>query len=442
MVKVSASKEYTVYIEKGLLLSVGEKLRATKRLCRVVLISDNTVFALYGEKVKRNLTDSGYSVCEYVFPHGEESKSFENYEKILDFCVENSITRTALFIALGGGVVGDLTGFVASTYLRGVDFAQIPTTLLAMVDSSVGGKTAINLKSGKNLCGAFYQPIAVFADCETLSTLPQETFNEGCAEIIKYGMICDKDFLEFLQNNSIKDNIEYVIKRCVEIKSDIVNHDEFETTLDHQQLKISSNEIIYVERYDITKNIAYRFSYDKFDGKKLVERITAQRIQYDSLYNWTAHNCMQRKFVDLKEEVTTQPKMELELNMIPKDFIKVAQEYEQLTTGELVNYLEVQGQRGLSGLNAYELELQKRIANPFAAFILTIIGVSVASRKSRGGTGFHIFIGFLLSVTYILFSMVSSSLTIKGGMNPIVSVWLPNVLYLAIGIYLYKIAPK
>lgn len=232
------------------------------------------------------------------------------------------------------------------------------------------------------------------------------------------------------------------IRERLKFEFKYINHDEFETTLDHQQLKISSNEIIYVERYDLTKNIAYRFSYDKFDGKKLVERITAQRIQYDSLYNWTAHNCMQRKFVDLKEEVTTQPKMELELNMIPKDFIKVAQEYEQLTTSELVNYLEVQGQRGLSGLNAYELELQKRIANPFAAFILTIIGVSVASRKSRGGTGFHIFIGFLLSVTYILFSMVSSSLTIKGGMNPIVSVWLPNVLYLAIGIYLYKIAPK
>jgi lipopolysaccharide export system permease protein len=232
------------------------------------------------------------------------------------------------------------------------------------------------------------------------------------------------------------------IRERLKFEFKYIDHDEFETSLAHQQLKISKNEIIYVERYDLTNNIAFRFSYDKFDGKKLVERITAQRIHYDSLYNWTAYNCMQRKFVGLKEEVTTLPKMELELNMIPKDFIKVAQEYEQLTTGELVEYLEIQGQRGLSGLNAYELELQKRIANPFAAFILTIIGVSVASRKSRGGTGYHIFIGFLLSVTYILFSMVSSSLTIKGGLNPTISVWLPNVIYLAIGIYLYKIAPK
>ena len=128
--------------------------------------------------------------------------------------------------------------------------------------------------------------------------------------------------------------------------------------------------------------------------------------------------------------------------MIPKDFIQIPKEYEQLSTSELIEYLDVQGKRGLSGLKAYELELQKRIANPFAAFILTIIGVSVASRKSRGGTGFHIFIGFLLSVTYILFNMVSSSLTIKGGLNPTISVWLPNIIYLGIGIYLYKIAPK
>jgi lipopolysaccharide export system permease protein len=146
--------------------------------------------------------------------------------------------------------------------------------------------------------------------------------------------------------------------------------------------------------------------------------------------------------VGLKEEVTTHDEMKLELNMIPKDFVKVVKEYEQLTTSELVEYLETQSKRGLYGLNAYELELQKRIASPFSAFVLTIIGVSVASRKSRGGTGFHIFIGFLLSVTYILFNMVSSSLTIKGGLNPTISVWLPNVLYLAIGIYLYKIAPK
>lgn len=232
------------------------------------------------------------------------------------------------------------------------------------------------------------------------------------------------------------------IRERLKFEYKYVEHKQFQSSLEHQQLKISDNEIIYIERFDLEKNIGYRFSYDKFDGKKLIERISAMRIQYDSLYNWTAHNCMQRTFVDLKENVTTKDTMNLTLNMIPKDFTQVAKEYEQLTTSELINFLDTQSKRGLSGLNAYELELQKRIASPFAAFVLTIIGVSVASRKSRGGTGFHVFIGFLLSVTYILSTMVSSSLTIKGGLDPIISVWTPNLIFLAIGLYLYKIAPK
>ena len=227
-VRVTASKEYNVHIGSGFLDNVGEMLASLKRPCRAVIVSDDNVYSLYGEKVKSSLEKSGFTVFEYIVPHGENSKSVENFIKIQEFCAENNITRTDLFVALGGGVVGDLTGFVASTYLRGVDFVQIPTTVLAMVDSSVGGKTAINLNAGKNLCGAFYQPIAVFADCETLDTLPDEIFNDGCAEIIKYGMILDGEFLSFLKDNEIRENIEYVIKRCVEIKRDIVDRDEFE----------------------------------------------------------------------------------------------------------------------------------------------------------------------------------------------------------------------
>lgn len=228
IVKVTASKEYSVYIGTDFLDTVGEKIREIKRPCRVVLVSDDTVYSLYGERVKKSLEGAEYKVCEFVFSHGEDAKSLENFGKIQEYCAENSITRTDLFVALGGGVTGDLTGFVASTYLRGVDFVQIPTTVLSMVDSSVGGKTAINLNAGKNLCGAFYQPIAVYADCETLKTLPEETFNEGCAEIIKYGMILDAEFLTYLSENSIRENVEYAIKRCVEIKRDVVEHDEFE----------------------------------------------------------------------------------------------------------------------------------------------------------------------------------------------------------------------
>lgn len=227
-VRVTASKEYNVHIGSGFLDDVGEMMASIKRPCRAVIVSDDNVYSLYGEKVKLSLEKSSFTVFEYIVPHGENSKSVENFINIQEFCAENNITRTDLFVALGGGVVGDLTGFVASTYLRGVDFVQIPTTVLAMVDSSVGGKTAINLNAGKNLCGAFHQPIAVFADCETLDTLPDEIFNEGCAEIIKYGMILDGEFLSFLKDNDIKENVEYVIKRCVEIKRDIVNRDEFE----------------------------------------------------------------------------------------------------------------------------------------------------------------------------------------------------------------------
>ena len=227
-VRVTASKEYNVHIGSGFLDDVGEMMASIKRPCRAVIVSDDNVYSLYGEKVKLSLEKSSFTVFEYIVPHGENSKSVENFINIQEFCAESNITRTDLFVALGGGVVGDLTGFVASTYLRGVDFVQIPTTVLAMVDSSVGGKTAINLNAGKNLCGAFHQPIAVFADCETLGTLPDEIFNEGCAEIIKYGMILDGEFLSFLKDNDIKENVEYVIKRCVEIKRDIVNRDEFE----------------------------------------------------------------------------------------------------------------------------------------------------------------------------------------------------------------------
>lgn len=272
IVKVSTSKEYNVNIGSGFLSKIGEQIKEIKRQCRIVLISDDNVFPLYGETVKNSLIDNGYSVCEYVVPNGEESKSFETYHKILEFCVENSITRTDLFVALGGGVVGDLTGFVASTYLRGVNFVQVPTTVLAMVDSSVGGKTGINLNAGKNLCGAFYQPIAVFADCDTLNTLPQDRFCEGCAEIIKYGMILDEDFLAFLQNNEIKDNIEYVIKRCVEIKRDVVSRDEFEKgerkllnfghTIGHAVEKCSNYGISHGNAVAIGMAIATKGAYE------------------------------------------------------------------------------------------------------------------------------------------------------------------------------------
>ncbi len=232
------------------------------------------------------------------------------------------------------------------------------------------------------------------------------------------------------------------IRERLRFESTYINHKVFEESVNHQQLQISSNEIVYIERYNKSKNIGYRFSYDKFDGKQLAERLTASRIEYDTLQNWLVIDYMQRTFHDLKEEVAKGDSLKMHLNMVPKDFIKVLKEYEQLTTGQLHSYIEEQSRRGIGGLNAYKLELYKRYANPFAAFILTLIGVSIASKKVRGGTGAHLFVGLLLSVSYIIANLSSVSFTVQGGVHPLMAVWIPNLVYFTIGIGLYIRAPK
>lgn len=146
-----------------------------KKACRAALISDDKVYSIYGEKVKNNLTGAGFDVCSYVFPNGEASKNLNTFSDILEFLAENHLTRTDIIVALGGGVTGDIAGFCAAVYLRGIDFVQIPTSLLAAVDSSVGGKTAVDLKGGKNLAGAFHQPVLVICDTRTFDTLGRKT---------------------------------------------------------------------------------------------------------------------------------------------------------------------------------------------------------------------------------------------------------------------------
>ena len=228
-VTVTASKEYDVLIGEGLLRQLAQHLTQVKVPCKVAVISDTNVAPLYMDAVLGQLTHAGYAYCQYVFPAGEESKNGNTYLKILDFLAQNKITRTDCMIALGGGVVGDMTGFVAATYSRGIDYIQIPTTLLAMVDSSVGGKTAIDLPSGKNLAGAFYQPKLVLCDISTLSTLPDAVFRDGCAEIIKYGILFDEKLFSHLEERGIDFDREYVISRCVEWKRNTVCEDEFDT---------------------------------------------------------------------------------------------------------------------------------------------------------------------------------------------------------------------
>ena len=228
-VHVKASREYDVLIGTGLLPSVGERAAMLVKSRKAAIISETNVWPLYGSAVQASLEDAGFEVVSFVFPAGEASKNGGTYLAALNFLAENRLTRADLIVALGGGVTGDLAGFVAATYLRGVKFIQIPTTLLAAVDSSVGGKTAIDLPAGKNLAGAFCQPSLVLCDIDTLNSLPADIFRDGCAEVIKYGVLYDADLFDHLAEHGLNFHRKDVITRCVELKRDVVAEDEFDT---------------------------------------------------------------------------------------------------------------------------------------------------------------------------------------------------------------------
>ena len=228
-VTVNASKTYDIKIGSGLLSALPEELQKLGRIAKVCIVSDSNVFPLYGGKCISILEEAGFTVSSFVFPAGEHSKNAATYLDLLNHLAVEQLTRTDAIIALGGGVVGDLAGFAAATYLRGIRFVQIPTTLLAAVDSSVGGKTAIDLPAGKNLAGAFCQPSLVLCDTDTLDTLPKAYFIDGCAEVIKYGILYDPDFFSYLERTGLAFDREAVIKRCVELKRDVVIEDEYDT---------------------------------------------------------------------------------------------------------------------------------------------------------------------------------------------------------------------
>ena len=228
-VHVEASRSYDVLIGEGLLADLGSHAAAMKKVRKVCIVSDSNVWSIWGSAAKNSLLDAGLDTVEFIFPAGEPSKNTATYLNLLNFLAENRLTRTDLIVALGGGVVGDLAGFAAATYLRGISFIQVPTTLLAAVDSSVGGKTAIDLPAGKNLVGAFYQPALVLCDTDCLNTLPEEIFRDGCAEVIKYGVLYDPELFAHLAEHGLDFDREAVITRCVELKRDVVAEDEFDT---------------------------------------------------------------------------------------------------------------------------------------------------------------------------------------------------------------------
>lgn len=230
-VTVNASKKYNVLIERNILGKCGKIISETVKSKKFAVITDDIVDKLYSDTVMNSLKENGLEAVKFVFEHGEASKCTDTLNKIYMFLCENSITRSDCIIALGGGVTGDMAGYASGTYLRGIPYIQIPTTLLAQIDSSVGGKTAIDLPCGKNLVGVFKQPECVICDPETLGTLPSEILSDGMAEAIKYGMIRDESLFELIaahNNDNFSQIADEIIFRCVSIKRDVVENDEFD----------------------------------------------------------------------------------------------------------------------------------------------------------------------------------------------------------------------
>ena len=227
-ITVCASREYDILVGAGLLSRVGEEIVSRIPVCKAVIVTDSQVAPLYGKVLRESLEASGFEVDTFVFGAGEQSKNMETLGDMLEFLAALQMTRKDLIVALGGGVVGDMAGFCAAVYQRGIAFVQIPTTLLAAVDSSVGGKTAIDLKAGKNLAGAFHQPSLVICDTKTLDTLSEEIFRDGIAEVLKYGVIGNVPLFEKIAEGNFREDIESIIEDCISMKRDIVMRDEFD----------------------------------------------------------------------------------------------------------------------------------------------------------------------------------------------------------------------
>ena len=222
---------YPIFIENGIIKRSGEHISQIFSGQKIMIVSDDNVFPLYGQQVMDSLKD--YECHSLVLPHGEPTKNFQSLPKIYTAMLDAKLTRSDLVIALGGGVIGDLAGFAAASYLRGIKLVQIPTSLLAQVDSSVGGKVAVDLPQGKNLVGAFYQPKMVLIDPDVLNTLPEHFIKDGMGEVIKYGCIKDGSLFDRLCAHSsfedLKPELPEIITRCVDIKRIVVEADQFDT---------------------------------------------------------------------------------------------------------------------------------------------------------------------------------------------------------------------
>ena len=227
-IPVGVAPAYEVSIGPGLLETCGQRLKPLLEECRVAVITDSTVAPLYLETVLQSLEQAGFATCSHVFPAGEGHKTLSTLSDLLEFLASQHLTRTDCVAALGGGVTGDMAGFAAAVYLRGIRCVQLPTTLLAAVDSSVGGKTAVDLTAGKNLAGAFSQPAAVLCDTDCLKSLPADVFADGAAEAIKTGVLCDETLFALFEDGTLTADPGEVIARCIAYKAGVVERDEKE----------------------------------------------------------------------------------------------------------------------------------------------------------------------------------------------------------------------
>jgi 3-dehydroquinate synthase len=229
VIPVRVRDGYEVVIGDGLLAQSGRLMRAVLGECRLAVVTDSNVAQLYLSTLLTSLKEAGYDACSYVFPAGEASKRLETLSGMLEFFAEQHLTRKDCVVALGGGVTGDIAGFAAGCYLRGVKYVQVPTTLLAAVDSSVGGKTAVDLAAGKNLAGLFHQPSLVICDTNTFETLSPDEFANGAAEAIKTGILDDEALFSMFESGDARANIKDIVEQCVAFKARIVEADETET---------------------------------------------------------------------------------------------------------------------------------------------------------------------------------------------------------------------
>lgn len=302
MLKVELpNKTYEIQIEKGLLNSIGERLKYLTSSNKIAIITDKNVRRIYGDMLNMSLEKQGFVTKIVVINPGEPSKSLRTAEEIYNELLDFGINRADLIIAFGGGVVGDLGGFVASTFLRGIPFIQIPTSLLAQVDSSVGGKVAVNLTRGKNLVGSFYHPEAVFIDTDFLQTLEKRHLYDGMAEVIKYGCIKDKklfdDLLQYELQEDLFENLEKIVFTCCSIKKEIVRRDEkdlgermmlnFGHTIGHgiekyfNYSRYTHGEAVAIGMYNITKRSEEMGLTEKGTSESLKHILRKYKLPYE-----------------------------------------------------------------------------------------------------------------------------------------------------------------